>query len=1234
MSRDEKHLTVEEIGELLETDRHASESSFLSEPLGQARSHLASCDTCQRLVSMHKNRDQLLRSLHEPQVAISTVDCPPNASLFELAAGLTPEMEADKLLRHLTQCSHCGPLFRMAVEAFREPVAPEEPSLLQTLESSSAEWQVKLAQRLAARSSDMKMPHSITSEPARPFSRAPWWMTTFTAPRLLWTVGLATILTLAVWFGVRMATPPDVNQLLATAYAEQRLMDLRIAGAKYAPMRQKRGSGLSTLDQPQALLDVTPLISRELKAHPDDPKWLQAKGRADLVAFRYEPAIQTLQHALDLQPDSPALLVDLASAHFQRAEANTDRAVDYGIAIDYLGRALSHTPDDPVALFNRAVAEDKLHLYDPAIRDWQHYLQIDSTGAWADEARKRLGEVQKKAQDKQSSLKALLLGADQISSAVHSSELLAELNNRVEGYLHAAVTDWLPQAFPPLVETRKSQEAYSALTALAGILQDRHSDAWLMDLLADPRRPTLAPATAALAAAVRANDNGDYAQGRISARSAAAYFRTAHNLAGELRSLAEEVYSNHLLYDGRQCMQVVTGVRKRLPPRRYTWLEADLSLESATCEGLIGDLGRARKDINAGTRLAQDYHYASLSLRGLGFQADTAGLLGDTQADFALATQGLDVFWSSPVDLMKGYNLYTDLDTAADVLRFPHLQVALWQQATALIDLHPDLVQRAMAHRWLANSAYLANMHGLAAQEFAKAGVLFAAAPPTEATARGKMDADVWLAELEVRQGDLQKASATLQQVQDALARTPSFAAEIGFYTAKTNLSLRGDDPTATETNLRAAIYLAEWALRSFPSQSARHQWAQQTDEAYRSLVTWKLRQNEPAAALEFWEWYKGADYRTKQTLNSEPTPGLDQAVPPNPRDAPPLRIPSAVENRLPLLRGQTVITYAVFPTGAAVWLYDERGIFSKWIATSSEDLEKQALRFERLCSTPDSDLVTLRAAARTLYDLLITPVQSRLVPNRTLVFELDDILSGLPMDALVDHDGRYLAQVTTVLVAPSVYQTMHLHTARPIGTQTPALVVSVPSSPDEDVLPLADAESEARAVADSFHSTHWLRGPVATVAAIRHELGHAVVFHFSGHAVSSPEMTGLLLAERDTRTGHARLLNASTLDAEAARNMQLAVLSACDTNRGNDPHLSGNEGVTQTFLRYGVPHVVASRWNVDSSQTAILMHWFYQRLTTGDSVPNSLHFAQLALLSQPTSAHPYYWAAFAVQGV
>jgi CHAT domain-containing protein len=60
---------------------------------------------------------------------------------------------------------------------------------------------------------------------------------------------------------------------------------------------------------------------------------------------------------------------------------------------------------------------------------------------------------------------------------------------------------------------------------------------------------------------------------------------------------------------------------------------------------------------------------------------------------------------------------------------------------------------------------------------------------------------------------------------------------------------------------------------------------------------------------------------------------------------------------------------------------------------------------------------------------------------------------------------------------------------------------------------------------------------------------------------------------------------------------------------------------------------VVASRWNVDSSETANLMQRFYTQLLAGDGVANSMRAAQLALASRPSSAHPYYWAAFELEG-
>ena len=64
------------------------------------------------------------------------------------------------------------------------------------------------------------------------------------------------------------------------------------------------------------------------------------------------------------------------------------------------------------------------------------------------------------------------------------------------------------------------------------------------------------------------------------------------------------------------------------------------------------------------------------------------------------------------------------------------------------------------------------------------------------------------------------------------------------------------------------------------------------------------------------------------------------------------------------------------------------------------------------------------------------------------------------------------------------------------------------------------------------------------------------------------------------------------------------------------------------------VPHVIMSRWNVDSAETTALMKRFYAELLTGEDVASSLRAAELALASQPLSMHPYYWAAFEVQGV
>jgi CHAT domain-containing protein len=1052
-----------------------------------------------------------------------------------------------------------------------------------------------------------------------------WW------PRPAFAVAATAVVVIVGWIGLRLLRPHSAEQLLAQAYTERRTIEVRIPGAKFAPIRVDRGAGGSSLDKPPSLLRAEALISDQLTKRPNDPDWLQAKARADLLDGNFESAIRTLQRALEVQPDSPSLLTDLGSAYFVRAESSS-RPIDYGNAIDLFGKALAKSPDDPIALFNRALACDRMFLYSQAVDDWEHYLRVDPHGEWSDDARQKLNVLKQNLQLHEKSQTEPLLSPEAIANAgADDAKMREKIDRRIEDYLHVSITDWLPQAFP--VSGQPSLQARFALTVLAEISRDKHEDRWLIDLLSATNSQQFSSGIDALADALRAGDRGDYAEYQASARKAVQLFREATNHAGLLRAEAEEVYTDHLLFEGQPCLALLKNIKEPLKDSSYTWLQAQMSLEESNCADLVGDLGAYQAAIDRGTHEAESSHYTGVFLRGLGFQAQAAASLGNATNGFSLVFQGLGHYWSEDVDLMKGYNFYTELDTAADDLHLANFQVAVWREATALIDRHPNLLQRAVAHRWYATYAYLADMPDLAAFEFSIASTLFAAAPQTTATARDRMDAEIWQANIEIRQGDLKQAAERLADIKPILDKTPGFDPEMGFYSAQSDIGMRQTDSASAESALRSAIFLAEWALNSFSSQTDRREWADQTRTAYRNAVEWKLRTGDSNSALELWEWYRGAQLRANDLTTRHSSGDLDTANPPGLDEAPPLPKPAAVADRLPLLHDQTEIVYGIFPDGIVVWVYDDRGIYSQWIATPLPQLQELTTRFQRLCSDPVSDLATLRTTARSLYELLIAPIESRLAPGRTLLIEPDDFLSAIPFEALIDSNGHALVERAPVVVSPGLYRQMSLRPAVAITNQVPALIVSVPAAAEEGLAPLSDAEDEARATAGKFSSAHWLQNNNATLAAIQSEIRGAVVFHFAGHAVSSPSRSGLVLAERDPNTQRARLMDAGSLASKPPGQLQLAVLSACNTGADAEPLGSGTESLTEAFLNTGVPHVIASRWNVDSAETAHLMNIFYAHVLSGDNPASALRAAQLALASQPSTAHPYYWSAFKLEG-
>jgi CHAT domain-containing protein/tetratricopeptide (TPR) repeat protein len=1221
----DKHLDNDELDRLVSLQRTiASGSEQLSEPsLRETEHHVESCPDCRRMLRVHKSVQREMLRMRAPNPSPPTPECIGDAEWLEVAAGILPDAKTRELMKHAAQCGHCGPLLKNAAETIADEATPSEEALLASLRSARPEWRKNMAATLR----DSVQPGQRNNS---------WWRAVFAWPTPAYAIAGVAAVAIVTWIGVRTLRPPSAEQLLAQAYSERRTMEVRIPGAKYAPMQAERGTGQSDFDKPQSLLKAEFLIAENLRKNPSDPTWLQAGARADLLDGNYESAIKALQQVLDLQPDSPSAMIDLASAYYRRASANADRQVDYAVAIDYLGRALAKTPNDSLALFNRAICEEKLYLYDPAQTDWQKYLTIDPVGPWAEEARKNLTRVEEKIKNKHASLLRPLLSAPDLVSLPGREGWVTEMDGRVEAYLHLAVARWLPEAFPQS-QTQASLQTHPALQALeelAQVIREQHSDEWLADVLNGPHGPNFATGSNLLAAALQANDRGDYLEANHDAQKAARLFRASGNQAAALRAQVEELYSDHLLYEGGKCVGLGNSLSLPLRQHRYEWLRAQTSLERSMCAGLVGDQGMVRSATDRGTSEASDHHYEALALRGLGFQADQANNIGDTQRGVLLARKGLETFWDSDIDLMKGYNLYTDLDTAADTLHLPNLQVALWQQATELIDLHPDLVQRAMAHRFFAGTAYLANMPDLASFEMSKARDLFASAPPTEATARGKLDADIWQAGLEVRQGDLARADRHLRTAQAEFESHPSYSQELSFYATHAELRQRQHDSGGSESALRAAIFLAEWGLETFHSQNARHKWAQSTAGTYRNLVAWKLHEGDIEGALEFWEWYRGAEFRAGNARSAGVLQDLDTASPPDVSTAPPLPAPMVVAQQLPLLTRETIIALATLPEGTAIWVYDDRGISARWIEKSEREIRDRVVGLKELCSKRESSIPVLRSASRALYDLLIGPIEDRITPGRILVFEPDGILSDVPFEALVDPRGHYLVERATVVTSPGLYQVLRLSPALPINAETPALVVGVPAPSVDGVDPVLAAEREAQSVASHFRGAQWLEGPAATLAAIRSILPGVRVFHFAGHAVAQPDRNGLLLAERDSRSQQARVVGADSLDPSIVRNLQLAVLSACATGVGSSPESSGTEGLSEAFLRGGVRSVVASRWNVDSEATAAFMEKFYANLLSGSEVSASLRAAQLQLASRPEFAHPYYWAAFGDQGL
>ncbi len=1217
----DEHIGTAELARLLEEARRRAGSVDAA----NAHPHLAACATCREQFEELASVDCPLMNMRQAESSSPQGDCPSRDVWREITGGLTPPDETFAHVEHASHCDYCGSLLREAVAELDElngDLTDAERKHIASLESANAEWQQRLAQRIT------ETPHSALDRELKP-----WWQR-LSVPRLAMAgASLLAVVAVGAWvvvhrYQVYRNQPATAERLLARAYTEKRTLELRIAGASYAPLRVSRGPAASFTSRPAALLKAEALIASQLASHPSDSSWLHAEAQADMLEGRYDAAVESLRHALELEPHSSALLTDLATANFQRARQE-DRKVDFGAAYEHLSQALKLQPDDPVALFNRAIVAEHLFLYQQALDDWDHYLRVDPSSQWAEEARDKANAVREKLKEHQSKATPLLSStqvAAMASGAMPPSEVDQRIVDRIEEYLHEAVRSWLPQAFPEKRANRDPRAA-QALFFLADLTRQQHGDRWLADLLGGSSAPHFAQAAAALARAVKANDDGDDDVSRQQADLAKQLFRASGSTAGVLRAEFEQTFAEQMTRRSQACRRRSIAAQAESMHYSYPWLQIQLGLEESVCSGLMGDLGTYEKAARRAHDRAQQAGYGALYLRTLGFVADSKFGTGDRAGGWKLVCTGLERYWSGQFPAVRGYNLYTNVTFAAEAAGQPNLELAIWREAVATIDASEELPLplRAWAHSFMAQAAKAAHQPEVAEFQYAEAARLYILVPQSEATRVGRLEIEIRTAQLEAHQSAFDAALGRLIRVQDEVRQLSNgYLAQI-FYSTLGEVQLRSHHAGEAEQAFRPALRLAEQNLASLTSEADRTSWSKDAAPVYLGLAEAELVQGREQESLDLFEWYLSAPQRVGMRH-----PNPSQTLPDS----------SRLASRIPLLEKETVFAYAALPDGLAIWAYDDRGINARWIPKPTTDgLEELAGRFHDLSSDPGSELGALRRDARSLYGLLIAPVEQHLVPGRTLVIEAEGWLARVPFEALLDSNNHYLIERTPMVHSLGQDSQAWLRSDTRISADSPALVVgSTASSVADDLIPLPDVAAEADAVASDFHSARVLKGGEAALGAVRIGLSWAAVFHFAGHSLATPERTGLMLEgdskdeEEDGRADTPRLMDAAVVRQLRLQGLQLAVLSACSTASGSSGS-SGFNSVTDALLRAGVPHVVASRWAVDSAETRGFVENFYQYALSGQTVSDAVRLTSRRMLANPRTSHPYYWSAFAAYG-
>ena len=271
-----------------------------------------------------------------------------------------------------------------------------------------------------------------------------------------------------------------------------------------------------------------------------------------------------------------------------------------------------------------------------------------------------------------------------------------------------------------------------------------------------------------------------------------------------------------------------------------------------------------------------------------------------------------------------------------------------------------------------------------------------------------------------------------------------------------------------------------------------------------------------------------------------------------------------------------------------------------------------------------------IMAVAQKLYQWIIHPIEKELIAAniKTLLVAPDGVLRLIPFSVLSDGYS-FLIEKYAVVTIPAISLTdMRSRSGQP---NTGKVLLAGLSKKRHGCMPLKGVKKELNSI-NAMINGEILMNENYTVPKIKQKfkVNNYSIVHFATHGVfgGTPDETYLLTYDRKLTMNHLeQLIQLTQLNQ---KNIDLLVLSACQTAQGNERAAFGLAGVA---LKAGAKSAIATLWTVDDQAASSLLVHFYEQLSYDRSKAEALQSAMKQLILDTKYCHPSYWAPFLLIG-